>query len=192
MTERIQLNEYLFLDELVDPVTYFTDLDHGLSKIDPRVPKLFHLLRSKYGKPIGINNWWKHLPDDLTGFNPELFLNHCISIGVYVWSGFRSEFCKIGAKGSAHRKGQAEDPKGDEKAFFKIVCDNAREFYMIGLRRVENPEFTKGWLHMDTSTNNHVPNRIRIVNPSTKDKSTSNKHAGDIDVLTGQIKMIDL
>lgn len=190
--ERVVLNEYLYLDELVDPVTYFTEPDHGLSKIDPRVPKLFYLLRSKSGHPIEVNNWWKHLPADFTGFNPELFLKQCIAIGAHVWSGYRPEFCLIGAKASAHRKGHAQDPKGDEQEFFRIICENAREFYVIGLRRVENPEYTNGWLHMDTSTNNHVPNRIRIVNPATKDKRTSNKHAGDIDVLTGKVTMVEL
>lgn len=190
--QRKQLNEFLYLDELVDPYTYFTEPDSGLSRIDPRLAKLFFLLRSKYGKSININGWWKHLPQVNDMFDPLEFLNYCIAKKIPVWSGFRPEKCTIGAKGSAHKKGQAEDPKGDEKEFFRIVCENAKEFYELGLRRIENTEFTDGWMHMDVSTNNHQPGKIRIINPSTGNQRTSNKHAGDIDVLTGKVTMFNL
>jgi len=163
--ERIKLNDYLHLDELVDPLTYFTEPDNGLSKIDKKLPQIFMLLRVKYGKPININGWWKHLPIDMVVFDAEAFLNLMIKKDVPVWSGYRSPTCKTGAKGSEHREGKAQDPKGDQNAFFKIICENAKEFYTLGLRRIENTEFTKGWCHMGTSSKNHVPNKIRIINP---------------------------
>lgn len=192
MTERIKLNTNLYLDELVDPVTYFTEPDHGLSKIDPALADIFQLLRDKYGATVNINGWWHFLPVDLIVFDPHAFLDLMIKKRVPVWSGYRSPLCKIGAKGSAHKLGKAEDPKGDEKAFFKIVCENAQQFYDLGLRRIENPNFTKGWLHADTETRNHKPGFIRIVNPSTGDARTSNKHAGDINVKTGEVNWIKL
>jgi len=83
---------------------------------------------------------------------------------VPVWSGYRSPLCKIGAKLSAHKKGKAADPKGDEQAFFKIVCEFAKELYAMGLRRIENTEYTNGWLHMDTLETNHKAGFIRIIN----------------------------
>ena len=190
--ERIQLSANLFLDELVDPLTYFTEDDNGLSKIDKKLIPIFQLLRDKYGKSIGVNGWWKHLPADMIVFDPESFLNLMIKTKVPVWSGYRSPSCKIGAAKSAHKQGKAQDPKGDEKAFFKIVCENAKEFYILGLRRIENVKYTKGWLHGDTLTTNHQPNKIRIINPKTGDKRTDNKHAGDIDVLTGEVTMFKL
>jgi hypothetical protein len=192
MKKRIALNNNLFLDELVDPVTYFTEPDNGLSKIDSALSDIFQLLRDKYRNPIGINGWWEHLPQDMIVFDPLAFLDLMIKKKVPVWSGYRSALCKIGAKGSAHKLGKAEDPKGDEQAFFKIVCENAQQFYDFGLRRIENPNFTNGWLHADTETRNHKPGFIRIVNPSTGDERTSNKHAGDINVKTGEVTWIKL
>jgi len=190
--KRIQLNTNLFLDELVDPVTYFTEPDNGLSKMDSALPDIFQLLRDKYGKSIGVNAWWGHLPIDMIVFDPQSFLELMIKKEVYVWSGYRPPFCKIGGKLSAHREFKAIDPKGDQKAFFKIVCENAQQFYDLGLRRIENHNFTKGWLHGDTSTRNHKAGFIRIVNPSTNDDRTSNKHAGDINVKTGEVTWIKL
>ena len=184
---RIKLNNNLFLDELVDPVTYFTEADKGLGKMASAIPDIFQLLRDKYNSSININGWWKHLPSDMTDFDPFAFLKLMQQKKVAVWSGYRSPLCKIGAKGSAHRLFKAIDPKGDEKLFFKIVCENAQQFYDLGLRRIENTSFTKGWLHGDTEERNHKVGFIRIVNPSTGDPRTSNKHAGDIDVKSGLV-----
>ena len=33
----------------------------------------------------------------------------------------------------------------------------------MGLRRLEDPNITNGWLHMDTSERNHTEGRIRVV-----------------------------
>jgi hypothetical protein len=160
---RIKLNTNLFLDELVDPVTYFTEPDNGLNKIDPQLIDIFQLLRDKYGSSININGWWKHLPVDLVVFDPVAFLELMQSKKVPVWSGYRSDLCKIGAKRSAHKLGKAIDPKGDEKKFMQIVRDNAQQFYDLGLRRLEDIKITKGWLHMDTLDQNTKPNSLRIV-----------------------------
>jgi hypothetical protein len=160
---RIQLSPNLFLDELVDPVTYFTEADNGLSKIDPSLIDIFQLLRDKYGATININGWWKHLPVDMVVFDPNAFLELMIAKKVPVWSGYRSPLCKIGASKSAHKKGKAIDPKGDEKKFMQIVRDNAKQFYDLGLRRLEDIKITNGWLHMDTLEQNTQPNSLRVV-----------------------------
>jgi hypothetical protein len=95
------------------------------------------------------------------------------SKSVSKFSGFRPSHCPIGAKHSAHKKGKAVDPKGDQNALFEIVKANAKEFYNMGLRRLENPAITKGWLHMDTSENSHKEGYIRVINLRS--------HAFDID-----------
>ena len=46
---------------------------------------------------------------------------------------------------------------------FAIVKANAKEFYSLGLKRLEDPSITKGWLHCDTLELNTVPNTIRVV-----------------------------
>ena len=43
------------------------------------------------------------------------------------------------------------------------VRDNAKEFYNLGLRRLEDISITKGWLHIDTWEHNTKPNSIRVV-----------------------------
>lgn len=161
--ERIKVNNNFFLDEFIDPVTYFTDADNGLSKIDPSLIDCVQLLRDKYGKSINVNGWWKHLPVDLLVFDPVSFLGVMESKKVPVWSGLRTELCKIGATKSAHKLGKAIDPKGDEKIFMQIVRDNAKQFYDLGLRRTEDISITNGWLHMDTETRNCKPNSIRVI-----------------------------
>lgn len=160
---RIEVNKNFFLDEFVDPVTYFTTPDHGLSIMDPGLFDLAQLLRDHYGKPIYINRWFEHLPSDLHVFDPESFLRVMESKKVSVWSGLRTELCGIGAPKSAHKLAKAIDPKGDEKIFMKIVRDNASQFYALGLRRLEDISITKGWLHMDTHTANCKPNSIRVI-----------------------------
>ena len=161
--ERIRLTENFYLDEFVDPVTYFTDIDNGLARLDFNIVKCVQLLRTKAGHSININGWWKHLPEDVNGFDPVKFLNEMISKRVPVWSGFRSELCKIGASKSAHKLGKAVDPKGNQKEYYKIVEDNAQEFYALGLRRLEDISITNGWLHMDTEKRNCKPNSIRVI-----------------------------
>ena len=158
---RIPVSENFFLDEYVDPVTYFTHDDHGLSLIDENLFKIVQYLRDLHGAPIGINNWWQFL---YAYENNALdFLFWCEAKRVYVWSGYRSPLCAIGATKSAHKQGRAADPKGNQNAYFKLVKDHAQEFYALGLRRVEDISITPGWLHVDTLERNTQPNSIRVV-----------------------------
>lgn len=164
--QRITVSENFYLDEFIDPVTYFTQPDNGLSMIDKRIVDLAQLLRSKYGKSIGINNWWHALMKYIKE-NPEKtivdFSNFYVKRGNFQWSGYRSPRCRIGSPASAHKKSKAIDPKGDEKEFLKIIEDNALEFYRAGLRRIEDISITNGWLHMDTNDRNCLPNHINVV-----------------------------
>lgn len=165
---RIQVAPNFFLDEFVDPVTYFTTEDHGRSLIDEALFWIAQLVRDEYGKPLTINEWWKHLPEDMSNFDAEKFLNQMIELEVPVWSGLRTILCKIGAPKSAHKLGKAFDIRdkkiaGEEKIFMDIVRRLAAKFYSLGLRRMEDVSITIGWGHFDTNNVNCKPNSIRII-----------------------------
>lgn len=161
---RIPVSKNFYLDELVDVITYMTEPDHGLSKLDPCMIDCVQLLRALHGKSITINNWWSHWQKMKDAVTPENFYNWVDeNRGIYQSSGFRAEWCKIGAKKSIHKIGGAGDPKGNQNIFYRIVVDNAKLFYNMGLRRLEDPNITSGWLHMDTSERNHTKGRIRVV-----------------------------
>lgn len=164
METRIKVSKYFFLDEFVDPFTYFNENDNGLSKIDIRLFHIADMLRDKLGKPLRINNWW-HLYKQLEekGWSEDKIIKTILASDYSKWSGYRSNKCTIGAKASAHRKGKAIDPKGDEKELFEIVEKNAKEFYALGLRRLEDISITKGWLHIDTMELNTTLGTIRVV-----------------------------
>lgn len=170
---RIQVNTNWYLDEFVDPVTYFTETDNGLSLVDPAIFDIIQFIREKYGSPLTCNDWWKHLPKDLHVFDPVAFLRVMESMGVPVWSGLRTELSDTGAKGSAHRIRDEKvfrafdirdkKIKGEEKILMQIVRDNAKTLYDLGLRRTEDVSITPGWLHGDTWDKNCKPNSIRVI-----------------------------
>ena len=70
-------------------------------------------------------------------------------------SGFRGNFCSVGAKFSAHRKGKAADLKGaTPKELEAIVRANTIKLYNLGLRRIEDVRITPTWFHLDTWNKN--------------------------------------
>lgn len=165
---RIPINTNFYLDEFIDPVTYFNEPDHGLSKMDPSLFDIAQFVRTKYGKALTVNDWWKHLPADLTGFDPVKFLYEMIALEVPVWSGLRTALCEIGAALSAHKLGKAFDIRdkkiaGEEKVFKQIVNENAKQLHALGLRRIEDTSITIGWGHFDTEERNCKPNSIRVI-----------------------------
>lgn len=170
--ERIQVTTNFYLDEFVDPHTYFNRQDNGRGLIDHRLFAIAQQLRDYKGESISINNWWSRFLE-LEGIAPiHTIIDQIENSNYHKWSGFRSARCRIGSSQSAHKLGQAIDPKGDQNELFKIVEDNAKVFYAMGLRRLEDPKITKGWLHMDTLERNTEPNKIRIVDLTS--------HVGDI------------
>ena len=167
--KRIQVAPNFYLDEFVDPHTYFYELDNGFSLVDDRLFDVAQLLRDYHGKGIRINSWWRlyeklKLEKTTSQIVIEIENNNSVS----KWSGIRTARTSIGSSRSAHKtihtgEGLAIDPKSDSKAFFKIVKDNAEEFYNLGLRRLEDISITPTWLHMDLLERNTKPDSIRVV-----------------------------
>lgn len=168
--DRIQLTTNVYLDELIDPRTYFFMPDNGRSLIKMKVVKCIQLFRNKVGKPVRLNTWWKYYIDNRATKSLEEIIQHLENPEnkFRIWCGYRSPACKIGAKASKHRFGEAGDLHVDGMTgaqMFKLVEDNAAEFYAMGVRRLEDPKYTKTWLHMDISESNHTTGFIRVVDP---------------------------
>lgn len=172
--ERIRVNTNFYLDEFIDPHTYFNTADNGLSLVDNKLFDIVQLLRYLYTKPIYINNWWKYYNYYKEEYNIEqIIVDIETDNNLSKWSGIRTDRCKIGSAVSAHGVvsnglnkqpyGQAIDVKTDTWAYYKLVVNNLKAFYSLGLRRLEDPNITPGWLHMDTLERNTVPNSIRVV-----------------------------
>jgi hypothetical protein len=162
--ERIQVSENFYLDEFIDPHTYFNNTDNGRRTLDITLIPIAQKLRTLYGKPIYINNWW----DTFKKYEATRTKIQIVAIiendsTLHKWSGLRTNRSSIGAPKSAHRVGKAIDPKGDETKLFNIVKNNAKEFYAMGVRRLEDVSITNGWLHIDTLERNTKPNSIRVV-----------------------------
>lgn len=163
---RIQVSENFYLDEFVDPHTYFTRPDKGRNLMDERLFKIAQAVRDAHGKALAINNWHAFLDayqKPGKTFNAPEFLYWCEAKRISVWSGYRSSLSHVGAKTGAHYKGLAIDLKAPGKELFKIVKDEAEYYYHLGVRRLEDIRITPTWLHIDTWERNTQPNSIRVV-----------------------------
>lgn len=160
--ERKKLTENFYLDEFINPRTYFSESDNGLSKIDLRIIIVAQALRSLQGYSMTINNWWSFYQEN----KYKMSINDIINAiednkKIRKNSGFRHIDCKIGAKYSTHKTGIAIDPK-DSGVLYNILVNNAQLFYDLGVRRVEDEKLTPGWLHVDLKTKNEQKG-IRII-----------------------------
>lgn len=168
--KRVQVTRNFYLDEFVDPYTFFNSCDNGLSLIDDRLFDVAQLLRYLHTKPISINNWWKYYQKYKDVYSIEyIIIKIERSKKLNKWSGLRTTRTTTGSSRSAHRTFsdgvcKAIDPKGNEVKLFKIVKDNAAAFYAIGVRRLEDFNITEGWLHLDLLELNTKKNSIRVVN----------------------------
>jgi len=148
---KIKVSENFTLDEFIDPVTYNKFGANAQRYIDGRMIAATQFLRAKTGLSITVNNW--------------------ASGGPYQESGLRNFETSTGAKYSAHKFGRAVDLKiGDLTSFemWDIVKSYETELISLGIKRVEDPEYTKGnnrgWLHMDNLYNGGL-NEIILIKP---------------------------
>lgn len=171
--KRINVSPNFYLDEFLDPYTYLFDKDNGLDKIDFRLFQIAQKVREMHGKPLVINTWWNNYLElkKLNYSDKEIAIYIENNNSLRKWSGLRTNRSNVGAKNGAHYNGQAIDMKGNQHQLFKIVKDNAKDFYSMGVRRLEDPRITNGWLHLDTMERNTKPNSIRVVD-LTKETET--------------------
>lgn len=143
--------KYFKIQELVCPHVYKKYGDKAWEFFSEDFLKDLDTVREILEVPIIINNW---------------YIN-----GHYKESGNRCQFCSIVAKKiankelnmSMHNLYQAFDlkPKGLEiKKAIEMIMDNVHRFKVI--KRIENPDYTPTWLHIDTKGHHKG---IRIFNP---------------------------
>lgn len=166
LKERIKVSKNFYLDEFIDPITYYSELDRGVSKLDERIFDIAQKLRELKGSSITINNWWAaHLEYFKKNSTKTIedFSKFYVKRGQFQYSGYRPQHYTKGAKLSAHRFGKAIDPKGNEKEYYDIFINNIEEFYRLGVRRIEDISITKGWFHIDTMERNVKVDKINVV-----------------------------
>jgi len=162
--KQIKVSENFYLDEFIDPHTYFYEVKNGLDQIDHELFEIAQLLRDKWKKPIYINTWWSYYKENETLLNCDQIIDDIENLNtIRKWSGLRTARCSIGAPQSAHKQGKAIDCVGNGKMLFNIVKKEPKEFYDAGVRRLEDYRITPTWLHLDTLERNTQPNSIRVV-----------------------------
>jgi hypothetical protein len=50
---------------------------------------------------------------------------------------------------------------------YAIVTANAKAFHGLGLRRLEHPKDTPGWLHFDVREHEKSADSIKVITPKT-------------------------
>jgi len=136
--KRIKVSKNFYLDEFIDPVTYNKFGYKSQRYIRPELIPIAQLLRDYTKQSVTINNW--------------------AAGGAYKESCLRNFTTSTGASYSAHKFGAAEDLKIGSMDSFEmasIIIDNYDDIFKpLGLKRIEDPEYTKGkhrsWLHIDT------------------------------------------
>lgn len=175
MSERIAVSKNFFLDEFVDPMTYFKTPDHGLSKVNPKAFAIAQLFRELVGKSCFINNWWPYYEEHKNTLSIDKIIEDITKGAFSDWCGLRTDRCTQGAPASAHRilKGKTHNDGGTDlhvsgmsgAQMYAIVKANAKKFHELGLRRMEHPNDTPGWLHFDCREHEKSADSIKIVTP---------------------------
>ncbi len=140
-----KVSEHFVLQEFINPVTFEKEGEKSIDLIDKKLIDIAEFIRVDIGLPVTINNW--HLD------------------GEFKESGLRDKNTLTGAKKSAHKLGQAIDPKVkgyDGQKWYDYVVKNASKLYSLGLRRIEDKSIATTWCHMDTKEHNQK-NTIQVV-----------------------------
>lgn len=135
--------KYFKVEELVDPEIFKLCGNKALTMLNANLLKDLDSIREMFG-PVTINNW--HVG------------------GSYMESGLRRLDTSTGAPRSAHKAGQGFDLKLSKTSLqevFKYIMAHPDQF--PGISRIENPAFTKTWLHVDCVP--HAGVGIRVFNP---------------------------
>lgn len=139
--------KHFTLAELVDPwFIMHCEEDACWDMIDENALRAIDALRDKFG-PLRINGQG------------------------YTESGLRRPDTKTGAKFSMHKVGKAFDIKPCDhtmtvRMMYNWIMANQAEAYAMGIRRVEDIQYTPTWLHIDSKyTGKENVGKIVVVKP---------------------------
>jgi hypothetical protein len=117
--------------------------------IRPEVIAICEFMRTRYGKPVTINNWKAG--------------------GKFSYRGYRPRAYDLGGENSQHRLGGAADVNVEGHTSDEIRTDiitNKSLFMPLGLTTLEDAHFAPTWVHLDTRPTGMSD--ILIVKPIAK------------------------
>lgn len=141
-----KINDYFVIEEFVPPQTIKLFGEKALWFIDPKVIALATAYREFFGVPVKINDWHQG--------------------GKLSYRGYRPPRVNVGAEYSQHKLGNAFDCNIGNMSSTEMasrVIANFDHFKTFGLTTIEDPRFTKGWLHSDIRPN--LKPELLIVQP---------------------------
>ena len=137
------------IKEFVPQGIYKAFGEHSINFINSKLIIAAQELRNDMGVPIYINTWpWGG------GLN---------------YRGYRPPFARVGSPLSQHKFGQAIDVSSSVPHYkiYEKVMELEKKYFELGIRRMENPQYTKGnhlgWVHVDTK--DVGMDKIHIFNP---------------------------
>lgn len=142
---RYKITPNFYLDEFINPETYNRFKERSTRYIRQELVIAVQLFRDIVGKGVTVNDWYNG--------------------GGYQESGLRDFETGTGATYSMHKFGAAADLKVSKMTSYEmaeVVKENWLDFRAAGVRRIENPAYTKGayrdWLHLDLGDTYEVNN----------------------------------
>jgi len=139
-------SKFFTIEELVDKVTFEKFGQKAWQFFRPEALVMLDGVRGFLGVPCVVNDWHRG--------------------GQYQLSGFRPPSSTVGATYSAHRLGCAFDlkPKGMTISAAVAKIKGAKtDPRLRNLRRIEDPDHTPTWLHVDTYEHDNAG--ILVVKP---------------------------
>lgn len=97
----------------------------------------------------------------------KVVINNWAAGGKLERRGLRLPYDSVGSTTSEHRNFRAVDVNIGNwtgKRMFEWVSEHAARLYELGVRRVEHPDYTPTWLHLDCRE--HGKKAIQIISPS--------------------------
>lgn len=121
---------YFSHDEIVPPEIAKKGAEYSFGLFRPDFLRGLDQLRADLGFPLFVNDW------AIGGAR-----KNC---------GYRQRSCTVGAPASFHKSGGAVDLHTATPEQMRALIARVKAFsFMYGIRRMENPNSTPGWLHID-------------------------------------------
>lgn len=144
----MEVSKNFILQEFMPKDIYSKYKNRCIWFIDPSIITIAQMIRSRFAKPMIINNW------------------HTRKEGGFQFRGFRDPLCTIGAALSQHRFGRGLDFNVigiSSEEIYKDIIDNEFDYMAYGVTTVESIEHTPNWIHVDIRQQNK--DQIVVVEP---------------------------